>query len=206
MFSDTCLARGTKRKLRQRTLLQLNFSSQSKVGIQSSELDQVGVNVVQRAPDNILCDTIHKLHDCVGANGDNTTQCKALMNSESVLSTDSSAENKITYDINCGADSPTLLPENKMPKYEMNETMEDMSGQLLKTFVVGRKFSEEVMLHPGANISLLRDPNNIKDNNAIKVWTLLPFHPLDLRFVNLFILRALHCLLELGCLCRIWML
>lgn len=154
--------------------------------------------MVQRAPDNILCDTIHKLHDCVGANGDNTTQCKALMNSESVLSTDSSA--------NCGADSPTLLPENKMPKYEMNETMEDMSGQLLKTFVVGRKFSEEVMLYPGANISLLRDPNNIKDSNAIKVWTLWPFHPLDLRFVNLFILRALHCLLELGCLCRIWML
>ncbi|KAI8566921.1 hypothetical protein RHMOL_Rhmol02G0080000 [Rhododendron molle] len=166
---DTCLARGTKRKLRQRTLLQLNFSSQSKVGIQSSELDQVGVNVVQRAPDNIFCDTIHKLYDCVGANGDNTTQCKALMNSESVLSTDSSAENKITYDINCRADSPTLLPENKMPKYEMNETMDDMSGQLLKTFVVGRKFSEEVMLYPGANISLLRDPNNIKDSNAIKV-------------------------------------
>ncbi|XP_058201552.1 fanconi-associated nuclease 1 homolog isoform X2 [Rhododendron vialii] len=166
---DTCLARGTKRKLRQRTLLQLNFSSQSKVGIQSSELDQVGVHLVQRAPDNILCDTIRKLHDCVGANRDNTTQCKALMNSESVLSTDSSAENKITYDINCGADSPTLLPENKMPKYEMNETMDDMSGQLLKTFVVGRKFSEEVMLYLGANISLLRDPNNIKDSNAIKV-------------------------------------
>ncbi|KAE9452872.1 hypothetical protein C3L33_15227, partial [Rhododendron williamsianum] len=97
-------------------------------------VDQVGVNVVQRAPDNILCDTLHKLHDCRSVNGDNTTQYKALMNSESVLSTDSSAENKIT---NCGADSPMLLPENKMPKYEMNETM-DMSGQLLKTFVVGR--------------------------------------------------------------------
>ncbi|KAF7150610.1 hypothetical protein RHSIM_Rhsim02G0071300 [Rhododendron simsii] len=146
---NTCLARGTKRKLRQRTLLQLNFSSQSKVGIQSSELDQVGVNVVPRAPDNISCDTLHKLHDCHGANGDNTTQSKALMNSESVLSTGSSAENKITY--------------------EMNETMDNKSGQLLKTFVVGRKFSEEVMLYPGANISLLRDPNNIKDSNAIKV-------------------------------------
>ncbi|KAM3708593.1 hypothetical protein ACJW30_02G108300 [Castanea mollissima] len=48
--------------------------------------------------------------------------------------------------------------------------MENVSGVTLQTFIVGRRFfSHENELHVGANISLLPDPHNVKDPNAIKV-------------------------------------
>ncbi|GFS30207.1 zinc ion binding/nucleic acid binding/hydrolase [Actinidia rufa] len=167
---DTCLARGTKRKLRQCTLLQLNFCSQSKVDTHFCESDQVGVNVVQTGCVDILSDTVHKLHGFIGAEESDTKKCTTLLNSASVLSNDVSAENLTNGDgISYRVDSSSMLPENKMPKYEMAETVDDICGALLKTFIVGRKFSDEVKLNCGARITLLRDPNNVKDYNAIKV-------------------------------------
>lgn len=53
-------------------------------------------------------------------------------------------------------------------------TMENVSGVTLQTFIVGRRFfSHENELNVGANISLLPDPHNVKDPNAIKVSLLL---------------------------------
>ncbi|PSR98821.1 Fanconi-associated nuclease [Actinidia chinensis var. chinensis] len=167
---DTCLARGTKRKLRQCTLLQLNFCSQSKVDTHFCKSYQVGVNVVQTGCVDILSDTVHKLHGFIGAEESDTKKCTTLLNSASVLSNDVSAENLTNGDgISYRVDSSSMLPENKMPKYEMAETVDDICGALLKTFIVGRKFSDEVKLNCGARITLLRDPNNVKDYNAIKV-------------------------------------
>ncbi|KAL6976268.1 phosphodiesterase I [Sarracenia purpurea var. burkii] len=171
MVLDACLARGTKRKLRQRTLLQLNFCSQSKVETHSCESDHTAVNddVQKGPPANILCETIHNLNGFVGAE-DDTRQSKSILNSESVLSTDGSAEDLINDDsVNCRVDSPSLVAENEMPEYEMGEPMANESTIVLNTYIVGRKFSDEVKLNPGATITLLRDPDNIKDLNAIKV-------------------------------------
>ncbi|KAI8011134.1 hypothetical protein LOK49_LG06G02225 [Camellia lanceoleosa] len=92
---DTCLARGTKRKLKQRRLLQLNFCLQSKVKTHSSDSDHVGANVVQKGPDNILCDTTHKLDGFVDGDEKASIQCKSLLNSESILCSDGSVENPI---------------------------------------------------------------------------------------------------------------
>ena len=112
-----------------------------------------------------------------------TKNCTTILNSESVLGSDVSEENLTNDDcIDYRVDSPSLLPENKMPKYEMAETVDDICGALLKTFIVGRKFSDEVKLNCGARITLLRDPNNVKDYNAIKVPTLWPSNPLNFRF------------------------
>ncbi|GMP55316.1 hypothetical protein CsSME_00020169 [Camellia sinensis var. sinensis] len=167
---DTCLARGTKRKLKQRTLLQLNFCLQSKVKTHSSDSDHVGANVVQKGPDNILCDTIHKLDGFVDGDEKASIQCKSLLNSESILCSDGSVENLINGDvINHRVGLPSLLPKNEMPKYEMAETMDDICGRVLETFIVGRKFSDDAELNHGKSITLLRDPDNIKDCNAIKV-------------------------------------
>ncbi|CAL5370348.1 unnamed protein product [Camellia sinensis] len=167
---DTCLARGTKRKLKQRTLLQLNFCLQSKVKTRSSDSDHVGANVVPKGPDNILCDTIHKLDGFVDGDEKASIQCKSLLNSESILCSDGSVENLINGDvINCRVGLPSLLPKNEMPKYEMAETMDDISGRVLETFIVGCKFSDDVELNHGKSITLLRNPDNIKDCNAIKV-------------------------------------
>ncbi|XP_050292649.1 fanconi-associated nuclease 1 homolog [Quercus robur] len=53
---------------------------------------------------------------------------------------------------------------------DVDVTMENVSGVTLQTFIVGRRFfSHENELHVGANISLLPDPHNVKDPNAIKV-------------------------------------
>ncbi|THG12295.1 hypothetical protein TEA_001482 [Camellia sinensis var. sinensis] len=170
MVSDTCLARGTKHKLKQRTLLQLNFCLQSKVKTRSSDSDHVGANVVPKGPDNILCDTIHKLDGFVDGDEKASIQCKSLLNSESILCSDGSVENLINGDvINRRVGLPSLLPKNEMPKYEMAETMDDISGRVLETFIVGCKFSDDVELNHGKSITLLRNPDNIKDCNAIKV-------------------------------------
>ncbi|XP_028089615.1 fanconi-associated nuclease 1 homolog isoform X5 [Camellia sinensis] len=167
---DTCLARGTKHKLKQRTLLQLNFCLQSKVKTRSSDSDHVGANVVPKGPDNILCDTIHKLDGFVDGDEKASIQCKSLLNSESILCSDGSVENLINGDvINRRVGLPSLLPKNEMPKYEMAETMDDISGRVLETFIVGCKFSDDVELNHGKSITLLRNPDNIKDCNAIKV-------------------------------------
>ncbi|KAI8000125.1 hypothetical protein LOK49_LG09G01490 [Camellia lanceoleosa] len=56
-----------------------------------------------------------------------------------------------------------------MPKYEMAETMDDIFGRVLEPFIVGRKFGDDVELNHGKSITLLRDPDNIKYCNAIKV-------------------------------------
>ncbi|THG00766.1 hypothetical protein TEA_018242 [Camellia sinensis var. sinensis] len=168
--SDTCLARGTKRKLKQCTLLLLNFCLQSKVNTHSSDSDHVGANVVQKCPDYILCDTIHKLDGFVDGDEKASIQCKSLLNSESILCSDGSVENLINGDvINHRVGLPSLLPKNEMTKYEMAETMDDISGRVLETFIVGRKFSGDVELNHGKSITLLRDLDNIKDCNAIKV-------------------------------------
>ncbi|KAD3337085.1 hypothetical protein E3N88_32605 [Mikania micrantha] len=46
---------------------------------------------------------------------------------------------------------------------------DDISGNFFGTFIIGRRFSEEEELHIGNNIYLCRDPENVKDPNAIKV-------------------------------------
>uniref|UniRef100_A0A5B6YVN6 Fanconi-associated nuclease n=1 Tax=Davidia involucrata TaxID=16924 RepID=A0A5B6YVN6_DAVIN len=170
---DTCLARGTKRKLSQRTLLQLNFCSRSKVRIGSSESDHIGTNFIQRDADNsLVCDTIHKLHDIGRAGENDTSHYKPSLNSGSIMQTyeDGSIESSISDDrINYGVDLPSLSPENEMPKYDMAESVDNMSGVVLETFIVGRRFGEKVELNLGASISLLRDPDNVKDPNAVKV-------------------------------------
>ena len=46
---------------------------------------------------------------------------------------------------------------------------DDILGKLLATFIVGRRYGEEVELRAGDTISLCRDSENIKDPNAVKV-------------------------------------
>ncbi|KAF8048759.1 hypothetical protein N665_2413s0002 [Sinapis alba] len=47
--------------------------------------------------------------------------------------------------------------------------LDEANGEVVQTFIVGRKFSEVQDLETGAKIFLLRHPENIKDRNAIKV-------------------------------------
>ncbi|XP_048333316.2 fanconi-associated nuclease 1 homolog isoform X2 [Ziziphus jujuba] len=166
---DVCLLRGTKRKLTQRTLLEMKFSQKSKVQIHTPVLEPLGNSLF----DNIVQDSIHRLSDCgasVEVNGSNL--CGSVLNSKSVTETDIDGRSKNTVnsdrtDIN--VDAPSLLLKNEVPECDFAMSMDDISGTILETFIVGRRFSNEKELNPGENIILVRDPHNAKDPNAIEV-------------------------------------
>lgn len=122
---DTCLSEsetptGTKRKLSQRTLLDSNFLSKSKI------------------------------HQSQLTNNDDF--CGSRHSNSHII-------NNVVV----------VAPKAKAAA-DVDVTMENVSGVTLQTFIVGRRFfSHENELHVGANISLLPDPHNVKDPNAIKV-------------------------------------
>lgn len=66
-----------------------------------------------------------------------------------------------------GASEICCSPKNKISEMVLGK--DDLSGMILQTFIVGRKFSNEKELNLGERISLERDPTNVKDPNAIKV-------------------------------------
>ena len=123
-MSESETPTGTKRKLSQRTLLDSNFFSKSK--IHQSQLTN----------NDDFCGSRHS-------------------NSHSHI-----INNDVVVD----------APKANAAAADVDVTMENVSGVTLQTFIVGRRFfSHENELHVGANISLLPDPHNVKDPNAIKV-------------------------------------
>ncbi|KAF8388570.1 hypothetical protein HHK36_027245 [Tetracentron sinense] len=170
---DACLTRGTKRKMSQCTLLQLNFCSRSKDEIHSIELNNKGANVMRRCPDNNpLQNSILMLPDCAVKDNDGN-QCTSPSNAESTVETylEVSVENPTRDDIVYykELDTPSLHPNSKMTELDIGVSIDDISGAILETFIVGRRFNDEVELKQGASVYFVRDPNNVKDPNAIKV-------------------------------------
>lgn len=171
---DACLSRGTKRKLTQQTLLQSNIWSQSKIQASSFELEQLENSVCDTGPDdNLVCNAVHGLPDFSATEENDINLCGSSLKLESVVQTykDGLSENPINDDmINYNLITTQLLsPKNEVLKGDRDVTTDDISGVTLETFIVGRRFSDEKELHHGASISLLRDPDNDKDPNAIKV-------------------------------------
>lgn len=180
MDSDRCLSRRTKRKLTQRTLLELNFGcSQSKLQISSDESEQLlssdlSKNCSDYEENVTLCflkidPREEKSH----------YQRRQLPHTESVKQIDvaGSAENPITDGrANTMVGFSALSTDNEESRNHMDRTVDSISGIAIDTFIVGRKFSDEKEVNLGACISILRDPDNIKDSNAIKVHLLLPLH------------------------------
>lgn len=175
MISDGCLSRGTKRKLSQRTLLQLNFCSRAKVESHSTELGTAENIRIQSSSDSNSGDgTLSNLSD-LGAKEDDKIRCKSPKSSDYVIYTDvvGSAETSTNDDkLNCIVNSPPSL--SKMTKLDTSETgddVDDVYGKALATYIVARRFGDKVDLNAGSTISLLRDPENAKDPYAIKVST-----------------------------------
>ncbi|KAI7727989.1 hypothetical protein M8C21_006056 [Ambrosia artemisiifolia] len=171
---DACLTRGTKRKLSQRTLLQFNFSPKSKAQIDRTNLDDTKFNPT--CHDKDMADL-----SVVGVEETNSITYESSSSSDivSLAYTDGSAETSVNEDIiirggstandDGNANSLSNLPGIVVSDNDKAGSDDDISGKLLATFIVGRRYSEEEELHTGDNISLCRDPENIKDPNAIKV-------------------------------------
>ncbi|KAJ4956534.1 hypothetical protein NE237_013317 [Protea cynaroides] len=172
---DTCLSRGTKRKLTQRTLLELMFSSRSKDKIHSDESSNLESNSTRRNLEGSpLCNTSTlPQFDATEDNRrnqfllpldlpSNRETCIAVL--EENLTKEGIFDNKVDE-----PPPPPFVCNLKMHQLTMGTFKDDISGATLETYIVGRRFSDEVELKQGASIFLSRDPNNPKDPNAIKV-------------------------------------
>lgn len=158
----------------QRTLLESNFWSRSKFQSSSFGLERLESNAFGRGlDDNLVQSAVHQLPHLGATEENNINICKSSTKSEPVVQThiDGPSENLVNVDWpNYNTDTTLhLSPKNEVAKSEVDVTVDDVSGVKLETFIVGRKFSDEENLHTGARISLLRDPDNGKDPNAIKV-------------------------------------
>lgn len=141
----------------QRTLLQLNFIPLSKVEVYSDESEQSIPNTDSSCSPglSVMQTSVQGLNDLDRAEN---SWC------ESALSNDSA-------EILIGdhkSDMPSLSSEN-VAYCGKNVNVEALSGTVLETFIVGRKFSDQKELLSGTKVSLLREPDNPKDPNAVKV-------------------------------------
>lgn len=154
---NACLARGTKRKLTQQTLLQLNFCSASNDKTSYSDSD-LKTNLEENA--------IHNLSNSAATEEKQNEQFESPLN---FLSTESPISDENKSNIKFKADSSSSFNKDKMPKFKAVTSIDDIFGLTLDTFIVGRRFGDEAELNLGMMITLQRDPNNVKDPNAIKV-------------------------------------
>ncbi|KAI9161220.1 hypothetical protein LWI28_015535 [Acer negundo] len=173
-YLDACLSRGTKCKLYQRTLPQFNFSAQSKVHIQCIETDLSRTDVVWESPGEILPHSAFcGSPDYVLVEENDINHCDGShMNFKSVKKTNigGSTETPINHQrIHCQNHVSSSSLNSKVPKLDVDVNIDDISGATLQTFIVGRRFSDEKGISFGAHITLLREPHNVKDPNAIKV-------------------------------------
>ncbi|KAB2041166.1 hypothetical protein E1A91_D02G135300v1 [Gossypium mustelinum] len=170
---DRCLSRRTKRKLTQRTLLELNFGcSQSKLQISSDESEQLLSSDLSKNCSDYEENVTRCFSKIDPREEKSHDQGRQFPHTESVKQIDvaGSAENPISDGrANTMVDFSALSTDNEESRNHMDGTADSISGMAIDTFIVGRKFSDEKEVNLGANISLLRDPDNIKDSNAIKV-------------------------------------
>ncbi|KAH6788109.1 zinc ion binding/nucleic acid binding/hydrolase [Perilla frutescens var. hirtella] len=164
---DDCLApKPSKRKLSQATLLQLNFS-RSKVRLDSSRL--VKDEVTPSEPDEISNpDAIHNLNGSGGSEEYVNNNSLSLGND----SFSSDEDNLISKDTTNDKFALPLLPcDLEGPKDGVDEYLDDfeISKFIIPTIIVGRRYGSREELDPQSRIYLSRDPENVKDSNAIKV-------------------------------------
>ncbi|XP_021844251.1 fanconi-associated nuclease 1 homolog isoform X1 [Spinacia oleracea] len=177
---DFCLVKGTKRKLSQRTLLQFSFSSKLKSSKCANEGVHAETSVIQD------CDpTKDDLPQLTSISTDEVTCAKSQgemtrpqdgTSSESSLALESVTEHAESSEKNIGVDnndeivySYSVPLESGAPNFDVEGILTELSEMALETYIVGRKYVDTAEVVSGACICFLRDPTNIKDQNAIKV-------------------------------------
>ncbi|KAJ3675670.1 hypothetical protein LUZ60_004712 [Juncus effusus] len=144
---DLCLKRGSKRKLTQCTLLQ--FVSSPKLKKVNDQIDKTSKEPINRPIfcANNICDESTEI-----------TQDSSICEDK--------CDSPVIQDR--PDDEPILLDD----QINMLETKDENLSMVLETYIVGRKFCDSVEIKQGASIILMRDPQNSKDQNAIKVASL----------------------------------
>ncbi|XP_020111866.1 fanconi-associated nuclease 1 homolog isoform X1 [Ananas comosus] len=169
---DLCLTRGTKRKLTQRTLLQFKFSPHSKIQRSLDDLDQNEENVADTEPfdedksRNRLVSCRYNTAESTGQNSSTSGPSDHPNNFQYIL--DVCNDGLLSEAPLAGVN---VADNGKMSviTIDSSETGDADSRVALETFIVGRRFYDDVELQQGAKITILRDSQNAKDKHAIKV-------------------------------------
>ncbi|KAK9138961.1 hypothetical protein Sjap_009555 [Stephania japonica] len=166
---DACLAKGSNRKFMQSTLLQFRFDPTRKEKDKYLEDSScVGVDFIQKCAG----DSDTQSHGCVVAKGvsaEDDADCTMDLNSETCvpLFTGNADVADVNGNICKSMGTPSVLPN--ITTLDKDCSMDEKSMSTISTFIVGRRFADQVELKQGDSIFLLRDPGNVKDSNAIKV-------------------------------------
>ncbi|XP_065861538.1 fanconi-associated nuclease 1 homolog isoform X2 [Euphorbia lathyris] len=179
---DSCLLSGKKRKLTQRTLLDLNFCSQTSSPVQKNFINSKDSGIDEENESNICK---------VSSRGITSSTGKPLDKTNNQVEGDG---------ISCQVDLPSLPLKDEVLRCDAVTNIDDLAGVILETFTVGRRFSVQKDLNLGAKISLLRDPNNARDPNAIKVLLADSTHCKVLGFLPRELAQHLSPLIEKYCL------
>jgi Fanconi-associated nuclease 1 len=154
VFSDLCLSEpkrsGTKRKLTQRTLLQLNFT---------------------HAPSQTLDSTCQENFQFT----EKEEHFQFNENDSAIVTTESSC---LSSDSNSNSNSNHIDINHHDVIDDKNDIIDDkfdIFGVKFETLIVGRRYADKEEVCVGDTVSLLRDSQNVKDPNAIKVFVYFCF-------------------------------
>lgn len=181
-LADSCLSRGSKRKVSQRTLLQLNFfskpsnkscSKDSNIQCRSvkehcTDVDNEEENLTSFVSE-VASDRSFGVNLCVSESVSYAPASREicgydlLKNRANVNAALGKADDKLSTSSACC--SPTINVAN----IEKWSTGYSETVKVLETFIVGHRFHDNIDLRPGASISIVREPENTNDRHAIKV-------------------------------------
>ncbi|KAJ1258223.1 hypothetical protein BS78_10G058700 [Paspalum vaginatum] len=180
---DMCLARGTKRKLTQSTLLNFRFSKKVSAEPMANSLDNEAEaeNMKRNNEDLSSGQAFFSLDSGIGSSkaGANISSPTCLNGSLGTSETISTYESSIAVlsnvkdAVNDGAVehcSSSMLPTMVTScSIDACADMDSSPVVAVDTVIVGRRFYENIELREDASITFLRDPQNAKDPDAIKV-------------------------------------
>lgn len=137
----------------QRTLLQLNFIPLRKVDVYTDESESSIPNTDHSCSSglSVIQNSVKELNDLDKSE-----------NSELELAISNGSAEIFTGDYKSDTPSPSSEDVH----------VEALSRTILETCIVGRKFSDQKELLAGTKVTLLREPDNAKDPNAVKVSVL----------------------------------
>lgn len=192
LLSDLCLSvsqsvessSGKKRRLTQRTLLQLNFTRPPKdlshdngdaashvPGREEEEDDACGGEFSEVEPDAAISIATTSLNNGVLDQDDNCFEHVRGLEEEDDHGTCEEGEStEVDLDSAMPISTPAATSSNGGVVDDDNFCEpHNLYGSKLQTFIVGRRYADQEEMCAGAEVSLLRDPQNVKDPNAIKV-------------------------------------
>jgi fanconi-associated nuclease 1 len=172
-----CLTRGTKRKLTQSTLLNFQFSKKVSAEPTINNLNNESeTENMKQIDEGLSSDQAFFAFDSeIGSSKAGTTISSPTCMNDSLGTSETitsyAPSNTVLSDakdaINDGAgELPTVATSCS---FDECAVMDSSTVVVVDTVIVGRRFHENIELREDADITFMRDPQNAKDPDAIKV-------------------------------------